>query len=270
MTTLPVAVAQLSATADADHNARLATAAIADAAGRGAELVVLPEYTSGWAPRLGPDLAQPADGSFMRAVCEAARAAAVHVVVGTTETGPTAEEGRARNVAVAIGPDGTVRGRYVKVHLFDAFGVRESDVLMPGDPDPANTLVLDLGGLRVGVATCYDLRFPEAFRVLADAGAHVLVVIAAWAEGPGKVAQLQTLARARALENTSYLLLASQSGHGRSGHSAIIDPLGVPIAETGDETTATLRADLDPAVVNRVRETVPSLRHRRYRVVPAG
>ncbi|MBZ2196599.1 nitrilase-related carbon-nitrogen hydrolase [Occultella gossypii] len=275
MSTLPVAVAQLSAGADPEENARMAVTAIADAAADGAQLVVLPEYTAGWAPRLSLELAQPADGPFLRAVADAARDAGVHVVVGTIETGtvasgPTAAAGRALNVAVAIGPDGRVLGRYVKVHLFDAFGVRESDVLAPGEPEPQNTLVLDVGGFRVGIATCYDLRFPESFRVLADAGADVLVVIAAWAAGDGKVAQLQTLARARALENTSYLLLASQSGPGRSGHSAIIDPLGAPVAEADAAATVTLHGDLDSAVVSGVRDAVPSLRHRRYRVVPAG
>ncbi|CAM3523346.1 nitrilase-related carbon-nitrogen hydrolase [Occultella aeris] len=274
MSTLPVAVAQLSAGADHEENARLAVATIADAAANGAKLVVLPEYSAGWAPRLSLDLAQPADGPFVRAVVAAARDAGVHVVVGTIETGPvaggpTAAPGRASNVAVAIGPDGRVLGRYVKVHLFDAFGVRESDVLARGELGPQNTLVLDIDGFQVGIATCYDLRFPETFRVLADAGADALVVIAAWAAGDGKVAQLQTLARARALENTSYLLLASQSGPGRSGHSAVIDPLGVPVAEADAADTVTLRADLDSAVVSSVRDAVPSLRHRRYRVVPA-
>lgn len=265
--TLPIAVVQLAAGPDAHANAQRSAAAVRDAASTGAHLVVLPEYASGWAPQLSPELAQPEDGEFATAVCEAAAQCGVWVVAGTVEPVP-GTAGRCQNVALMIGPDGVVRGRYVKVHLFDAFGVRESDVLDGGAPGGQNVLTMEVGGLRVGVATCYDLRFPETFRMLADAGAQVLVVIAAWADGPGKAEQLEVLARARALENSAYLLLASQPGSGRSGRSAVIGPLGEVLDQGGANDDVILAATLEADVLESARTAVPSLRHRRFHVLP--
>jgi predicted amidohydrolase len=187
------------------------------------------------------------------------------VVAGLVGAGTS--PARATNLAVALDPAGRLQGAYAKVHLFDAFGWRESDALEPGPAD-APPLVLDAGGLRLGVLTCYDLRFPEVARRLVDAGAQVICVIAAWASGPGKAEQLRVLARARAIENTVYLLLASQSGRGRTGCSAVVDPLGDVVVEAAAVGDAVLLADLDPAVVAEVRARVPVLDHRRYAVVP--
>lgn len=266
-----VAVAQLDAGRGPDRALADAVAAVHAASDAGAVAVILPEYASGWAPRLGPELAVRADGAFVEALRDVARRRGVTVVAGIVVPGPDEEpgrgaNGRAVNLALVIGPDGTIRGDYAKVHLFDAFGTRESDALVAGDP-AATPLTFDVGGLRFGVETCYDLRFPESARRLADAGAQVIVVIAAWASGPGKVDQLGVLARARAIENTAYLLLASQHGPGRSGHSAVVDPLGVVLDEAGDEA-GLITADLDPARVAEVRARVPVLDHRRYDVVP--
>jgi len=260
MTGLRVAVGQLAATEDAVANAAAAAALLARAADEGARLVVLPEYTIAWAPRLHAGLAAE-HRRFADTLAEAAARHGVLAVAGTLE--PVGD--RMRNVALAVGPDGTTIGRYTKVHLFDAFGVQESEVLdagAPGDP-----VVLDVDGWRVGLATCYDLRFPESFRVLVDAGADVLAVGAAWAAGPGKPEQLRVLAQARALENTSYLLLASQCGRGRVGGSAVVGPLASELA-TADGEPQLLVADLDREHLEEVRRTVPSLAHRRYAVVP--
>lgn len=267
---MKVAVAQLDAGHGHDRALTEAVEAVHAAADAGAALVVLPEYASGWAAHLGPDLTVPTDGAFVAALQDAARQRGIAVVAGIIAPGHEAagdgSQGRAVNVALAIGPDGALRGDYAKVHLFDAFGSRESDALVAGDP-AAEPLVFELEGLRFGVETCYDLRFPESTRRLTDAGAQVVVAIAAWASGPGKVDQLGVLARARALENTAYLLLASQHGAGRSGHSAVVDPLGVVLAEAGD-ASALLLAELDPARVAQVRSRLPVLDHRRYDVVP--
>ncbi|UFU07449.1 carbon-nitrogen hydrolase family protein [Ruania halotolerans] len=264
--TLTVAVVQLTAGQDGETNTRAAVEHVRGAARAGAQLVVLPEYSGGWAPRLSADLAQPADGPFHRAMSAVAAECAVDLVVGSMEPADGAG-GRCVNVALAFGPDGRQRGRYEKVHLFDAFGVRESDVLDAGAPGAHQALVLDVAGVRVGVATCYDLRFPESFRVLVDAGAQVLVVMAAWADGPGKADQLEVLVRARAIENTAYLALASQHGSGRTGRSQVVDPLGrqLAVAQEGD---AVLLVDLDEELVADVRGKIPSLEHRRYTVVP--
>lgn len=261
---LEVAVGQL--TADTDVGANTATAVRAIECTEGAELVVLPEYTSGWAKELTADLAVAPEAEFNRAVADAAARTGCTVVLGTME--PQAGQGqRAQNIALALGSDGQELGRYRKVHLFDAYGIRESDALAPGEPGGRNVLVFDAGPLRIGVATCYDLRFPESFRTLVDAGAEVLVLGAAWASGEGKADLLRTLARARAIENTCYVLVASQYGPGRSGHSLIIDPSGVVLAEADGESPAILGATLSRQVLDRARARVPSLEHRRFRVV---
>lgn len=262
MTDLRVAVGQYAATDDPEASIATAVGLVEQAAAAGARLVLLPEYALAWAPRLRPDLGA-GHTEFATALADAAVAHEMWVVAGTLE--PAGE--RLRNVAIALGPDGQRRGAYTKVHLFDAFGVRESEVLDPGEPHQ-EPVVLDVDGWQVGLATCYDLRFPETFRRLLDAGAEVLAVGAAWAAGPGKVDQLEVLARARALENTSYLLLASQNGEGRSGHSAAIGPLGEVLTAAADDPEV-LIIDLSRARLGEVRETVPSLRHRRYTVVPS-
>lgn len=261
MTDLRAAVGQYAATDDAKANAAAATGLVAQAAQAGARLLLLPEYAIAWAPRLRADLGrQHAD--FADRLAAAAAEHEIWVIAGTLE--PAGE--RLHNVAIAIGPDGQQHGAYTKVHLFDAFGVRESEVLDAGEP--GEPVVLDIDGWRVGLATCYDLRFPETFRVLVDAGAQVLVVGAAWAAGPGKAEQLRLLARARALENTSYLLLASQNGEGRTGGSAAVGPLGDELVVAGEEPEL-LVADLSAEHLSGVRTRVPSLRHRRYAVVPS-
>ena len=263
---LPVAVVQLQADADAEANARAATTAIRTA--DPAELVLLPEYTSGWAATLSPELAQSPSGAFATSIRDAAAQTGRTVVLGTMEPDDDAAP-RCANVARVVGPDGRDVGHYRKVHLFDAYGITESDTLVPGPAGAEHALVFDAGPMRVGVATCYDLRFPETFRVLADAGADVFAVGAAWAAGEGKAELLLTLARARAIENTAYVLISSQPGPGRSGHSAIIGPTGEVLAQAGAQEEVTLHAELDPDVLRKVRAQVPSLRHRRYRVVPA-
>lgn len=259
-----VAVVQLDAGSGAPQARAQAVAAIEAAAASGARLVVLPEYAAGWSPVPDPTLAEERGGPFESAIRAAAARCATTVVVGVVAP---AEAGRAVNLALAVGPDGADLGAYAKVHLFDAFGWRESDALEPG-PSTQPALVVDVDGLAVGVLTCYDLRFPESARRLVDAGAEVIVAIAAWASGSGKAEQLAVLARARALENTAYLLLASQSGPGRTGHSAVVDPLGTVLDEAPGEGDALLMADLDPGVVAAVRARVPVLEHRRYAVVP--
>ncbi len=161
--------------------------------------MVLPEYAAAFDPRgVGLELAEPLDGPFVAAL--RAHAAGMVVLAGTVVPG----DGRAVNTVVAV-RDGALVGGYRKVHLYDAFGQRESDRLEPGPPD-APPLVVDVDGLAVGVLTCYDLRFPESARRLVDAGAQVVVVPAAWAAGPLKADHWLTLLRARAIESTAYVL----------------------------------------------------------------
>jgi predicted amidohydrolase len=148
-----------------------------------------------------------------------------------------------------------------KVHLYDSFGYRESDKLRPGPVEP---VVLDVGPVRVGLMTCYDLRFPEYARLLVDAGADTLCVPAAWVRGPLKEDHWVTLLRARAIENTCWVLGAAQTGTTYAGRSQVIDPLGITLAAAGDEETV-VRAELDPARLVAARTRNPALQHRRVR-----
>jgi len=265
LATVRVALAQVAV--GPDHAAALAGARHAVAAARdaGARLVVLPEYASGFDPRgVGAQHAEPLDGPFVAGIAGAARAARVTVVAGTTLPGRSPE--RAVNAVVAVGPDGAVAGVYRKVHLYDAFGHRESERLEPGPP-AAPPLVVEVDGLRFGVMTCYDLRFPESARRLVDAGADALVVPAAWAAGPGKADQWRALAVARAIENTSVVLGVGQAGRGVVGGSLAVAADGRVLDALGTEP-GRLVVDVAGDDIARVRERNPSLVNRRYRVVP--
>ena len=154
---------------------------------------------------------------------------------------------------------GAVDAAYRKVHLYDSFGYRESDSLRAGDP---SAVVIEVGGFQVGLMTCYDLRFPEMGRLLVDAGAEVLVVPAAWVAGERKADHWRTLARARAIENTVFVLAAAQPAGRYTGFSLVVDPLGDVLAEAGPDPVV-LRAELARSDLERARRTNPSLANRR-------
>jgi deaminated glutathione amidase len=260
-----VVLAQLTVGVDRGAAREAARDAVARAGRTGARLVVLPEYASCFDPRgVGAQHAEPLDGPFVTGLRRQARESGVAVIAGTTAPGEAGD--RVRNVVVAIAADGALVGAYRKVHLYDAFGQRESDRLEPGPAD-APALVLDVDGLRFGVMTCYDLRFPELARRVVDAGARVLVVPAAWAAGPGKAAQWEALAVARAIENTSVVLGVGQAGRGVVGSSLAVAADGRVLDRLGGEP-GLLTVDVDPTDIAAVRERNPSLQHRRYAVVP--
>jgi predicted amidohydrolase len=259
-----VYVASLCSGLDRAANRDAALAGLEEAATAGARLAVLPEYTSVFDPRgTSPAEAEPLDGPFLQAVGAVARARGLVVVVGTLIPGSSGD--RAVN-AVAVLDGGVLVGVYRKVHLYDAFGHRESDRLESGAPDQA-AVVVDVDGLRVGVMTCYDLRFPESARRLADAGATLLVVPAAWASGEHKSEQWRLLLRARAVEDVAYVVGSVQRGAGVTGEALAVDPWGVVLAEGRGGPVV---VDLDPDAVVRARERNPSLLNRRYDVVPRG
>lgn len=262
-----VALGQVDADRDVARCRDLARAAVASAAADGADLLVLPEYASVFDPRgVGPADAEEVDGPYVTALRGAAREHGVAVVAGVTL--PGGDGARAGNGVVLVTGDGDVALVYRKVHLYDAFGHRESDRFEPGPLDvPAP--VVRVGALSVGLMTCYDLRFPESARRLVDAGADVLVCPAAWAAGPGKTEQWIVLARARAIESTAYVVAVGMAGRGVCGTSLAVAPDGTVLARLGREPEQAA-VDLDPGLVGRVRERNPSLANRRLRVVPGA
>jgi deaminated glutathione amidase len=264
---MKVGVAQFAAGFDKPANLAAVQRLVERAAADGAELVIAPE---GAMHDFGPQdlalapVAEPLDGAFVTGIAEAARRHSVTVVAGMFE----AVEGdgtRAYNTVVAVGPAGELVGSYRKQHLFDALGWLESDRLVAGEP--ASRLVFDVGDVRVGVMTCYDVRFPELGRALVDDGATLLAVPSAWVAGPHKAAQFRALATARAVENVAYVAGAVQVPPSYTGESAVIDPFGLVCAELGTEPGVAV-ADVVPARVAECRERMPSLTHRRWQVTP--
>jgi predicted amidohydrolase len=249
---LRVRVHQWASGLDTDDNrARLAEVA------PGADLVVLPEACARDFGQAGSDVspfAEPVDGPFALELARVADATSSTVVAGMLEVAD--DPARPFNSRVAGGPSSAT---YRKIHLYDSFGYRESDRLTGGPVEP---VVVDVAGWKVGLMTCYDLRFPELARRLVDAGAEVLVVPAAWLPGDRKVAHWRTLLAARAIENTCFVVGAGQPEPRYVGHSAVIGPVGDVLAEA-DGSEQVIDAVLDRADLDEARRTNPSLANRR-------
>jgi deaminated glutathione amidase len=257
-----VALVQFSAGTDPTENVATATKLLD---GVDADLLVLPEasmHEFGLPETSLGLVAQPLDGPFVTALAELARSHDAALVAGMFERSDDAD--RPYNTLVALNNDGSVIATYRKTHLFDSFGHRESDKLSAGSPRP---VTIDVAGLRVGLMTCYDLRFPEQARALVDAGAEVLAIPAAWVRGPLKEDQWMVLLRARAIENTVYVAGAGQCGALYCGRSAFVDPMGFVGAALG-EAEGVLSGVVEIERLSAVRKLNPALEHRRWRVLP--
>jgi predicted amidohydrolase len=217
---------------------------------------VLPEGSARDFGDPGSDLAPYAedrDGPFATRLAEVAGESTV--VAGMFERAP--DGNRPFNTLVVAGAAGPAY--YRKIHLYDSFGFKESDALTAGPVEP---LVVSVAGWAVGLMTCYDLRFPELGRALADRGAEVLVVPAAWVAGDRKVDHWTTLLRARAIENTAYVVGVGQPGPRYTGHSLAVAPDGEVLVEAGTDDDV-LEVVLERDRLDRDRATNPSLLNRR-------
>jgi len=227
-----VAVGQFSSGTDKSANIeRIATLAMV-AQRSGAEVVVFPEGAMHTFGELTDDLraaAEPLDGPFVESLMRLAYRLGIKVVAGMFESIP--DDDRIFNTAVVVDPREGVLAAHRKRFLYDAFGERESDRFRPGEGDPP---LLDIGGFKTALVICYELRFPAYVQRLADAGAEVLLVPAAWVAGPLKEEHWTVMLRARAIENTMYVVGAGMSGAGFCGCSAIVDPLGVVELSLGE------------------------------------
>jgi predicted amidohydrolase len=259
-----IALCQIPVSSDPVVNLSRVRGALREAAAGRAELAVFPEATM---VRFGSDLracAEPVDGPFCAELAAACAAAGVAAVVGVFEPAP---EGRVYNTAVAFSADGSLVASYRKLHLFDALGQRESDLVAPG----SEVVVTSLAGVPVGLQICYDIRFPELTRALAVGGASLVTVSAAWQAGLFKEEHWVTLLRARAIENTVWIAAVDQvpdpdakparapTGVGRS---MLIDPLGVVRLDLGPAASVVV-TNAEMSLVETVRATLPSLANRR-------
>ncbi|MEV5833740.1 carbon-nitrogen hydrolase family protein [Nocardia sp. NPDC052112] len=260
-----VAVVQFAAGTDPSANLQALREHVRAASGRGAKVVVAPEYSMFAVTRLDERVvavAEPLTGPFVTGLGEIAREFGVYLVAGIVEQ-VAPESGRIRNTLVVLGPDAKLVTKYRKVHLYDAFGYIESDVVEAGAVEAPATFTV--GAVIFGMQTCFDLRFPEGCRRVAAAGAQVLVLPAQWIPGPAKVDQWTTLLRARAIENTVYVAAADQCAPRGAGASMIVDPTGVVLAELGDEP-GVLTAAVDLDRLDEVRTSNPSLILRRFAI----
>ncbi|WP_345764129.1 carbon-nitrogen hydrolase family protein [Diaminobutyricibacter sp. McL0608] len=260
-----VSIAQFAPGPDPEANRATVTGFVEQAAARGSRLVLFPEYSSFFVHPLGEAFVQAAetlDGPFVTHLGQLASKYAVHVVAGLVER--VDDRQRFSNTLVAVAPDGSVQATYRKQHLYDAFGASESSWVVPGDLGKPQ--LFDLDGFRVGMQTCYDIRFPEVTRRLVDAGAELVLVPAEWVRGPLKEQHWSTLLAARAIENTVFVAAADQSPPIGVGGSVILDPMGVALAGLG-ETPGLASATLSRERLDAVRQLNPSLALRRYRVV---
>jgi len=256
---MKVASGQFAVSREWQENAAICTDLMAQALAGGADLLVLPE---GVLARdiADPDLvlkaAQPLDGPFLKEIYAASRGNSLTTMM--TVHVPT-DDGKALNVLLAI-RNGEIIARYDKLHLYDAFAMQESRNVTAGNEVPP---LVEVAGMKVGLMTCYDVRFPEQARRLALDGAEVLVLPAAWVKGPLKEMHWEVLVTARALENTCYMVAVGECGPRNIGCSLTVDPLGVAIARAA-EAPMLLFAELEPARVAHARSVLPVLENRRF------
>ena len=263
-----VACVQLRSGRDMAANVETAARLIREAARGGAVYVQTPEMTNLMeADRevllrtIRPEAEDPGLAAFRRLAAELR----IHLHVGSLAL--AAGEGRAVNRGFLIGPDGGIRARYDKIHMFDVDlaggeSYRESRTYVPGE----RAAVVPTPFAHIGLSICYDLRFPRLYRDLARAGAELLAIPAAFTHQTGE-AHWHVLVRARAIENGTWVVAAAQGGrheNGREtyGHSLVVSPWGEVVAEAGTEP-GVLLADIDLAAVAQARMRIPALNHER-------
>jgi predicted amidohydrolase len=261
------AAVQLNSTPDKGRNLETADRLVRRAAAEGAQLVVLPEK---W-PVLGTgsdlrDGAEPLDGPVVGWARGVARELGIDLVAGSVSERVPGEE-KLRNTSLHVGPDGNVRATYRKIHMFDVevdgTVYRESDHEEPGD-EPVLSATAD--GVELGLTVCYDLRFPELYRILAVRGARVITIPSAFTLATTRD-HWEVLLRARAIENQAFVVAPNQIGEHAAGlrsggRSMIVDPWGLVLALAPDEETV-ITAELDLDRLARIRRRLPSLASRR-------
>ncbi len=234
---------------------------ISEAASSGAELVCFPEFQMAYSPasQSAKELATVAEtvkGEFVTALGKAAKKNRIGVIATMYEKSAGQ---RVYDTAITLSPKGALTSVYRKLHLYDALGFKESAKMARGKTieDP----VMTTAG-RVGLLICYDLRFPELSRILTDKGAYVIVAPSAWVQGEMKEEHWQTMIKARAIENGSYLVAPDQVGNIYCGRSMVVDPYGIVLADMGRREGIEI-VEIDRSRVHQVRKKLPLLKNRR-------
>ena len=273
MSSFTAACVQLRSSEDVAENIASASRWIREAAKGGAQFIATPENTSLMAADGGAKLSQSHDEAHdpaLPAFAGLARELGVWILIGSLAI--KVSDSKTANRSFLIGPDGGVRARYSKIHLFDVDlkggeSYRESSTVAGGEAG----VLADTEWGRIGLSICYDIRFPLLYRELARKGAFAFTVPSAFTVPTGE-AHWHVLLRARAIENGAFVIAPAQGGthqNGRKtyGHSLIVDPWGSVLAEAGTEP-GVIFAKIDPALSKDVREKIPSLQHDRNFTVP--
>jgi deaminated glutathione amidase len=257
-----IAILQIQSSTEKKENLRRALELVKDSKSGGAGLVVFPEFLMAFSPpsqtaKELAEIAEPLGGPFTSALREAAKGTHTSIVATIYETCPIPD--RVYDSALWIDTSGNIAAIYRKVHLYDAFGFRESDKFVAGDKITA-PVAWQEG--RFGLMICYDLRFPELARIMTLSGANVLLAPSGWVQGDLKLEHWQTMIRARALENGCYVIAPDQVGNIYIGHSMIVDPLGRTLLELGGREGMEI-IGIDYALVQDTRAKLPLLKNRR-------
>lgn len=249
-----ICLVQLDVTSSKKQNLERVVSTV-EKAGKMSDLIIFPEYSMGF-PQEGlsrkylDELAEALTGNFVSTIADASNRLQVGVVIPIFEN----DNGSVYNTAVVL-DHGRVLGGYRKIHMFDAFGYRESDIFSAG----LNPVTFKIGEMKFGLVTCYDVRFPELIRAEVVSGAQAIIAPAAWYAGSLKEEQWQSLLMARAQENTSYVIGVGNANRAFIGRSVVVDPFGVKVMDLGSGDRIGF-CEIEENRIRKAREILPLLK----------
>ena len=264
-----VAIVQMKSSENKEENLKVSVNFIKEAAQKKASLICFPEFQMAFSPtkqssrQLVNEVAEYVNGgNFISTLCKAAKLNKINIISTVYEKSRNKIDSRVYDTAVLINNEGIISSIYRKLHLYDALGFKESNKMIPGNviEKPISTSVGN-----IGLMICYDIRFPEMSRILTVNGADILVAPSAWIHGIMKEEHWQTMVKARAIENGSYLIAPDQVGNIFSGRSMAIDPFGAVLLDMGDREGIEV-IEIDKSRIKEVRESLPLLKNRRLDV----
>src|SRR5918911_1319815 len=269
-----VALVQMKSSEHKNENLKLSLDFVKEAARKKASLICFPEFQMAFSPRNQSvkkliKIAETIDESnFILTLRESARRNRINIIAtiyekntknNSNRSSINQSDNRVYDTAVIINSNGAIGSVYRKLHLYDALGFRESAKMIAGD-HIAKPVKTSAGNL--GLMICYDIRFPEVSRILAINGADILAVPSAWVHGIMKEEHWQTILKARAIENGSYVVAPDQVGHIFSGRSMVVDPFGIVILDMGNREGMEV-IEIDKSRTQKARESLPLLKSRR-------
>ena len=264
---MKIAVVQFKASTNKETNLKKIIQYISNAAKNKAEMVAFPEFmmlytNSKQTPQQLAILAETIKGNFVQSIAKAAKENHIQVVGSFYEK--SAKKDRVYDTSFVVSKSGKIISTYRKIHLYDAFGFRESDKMMPGSniSKPVKTSVG-----KIGMMICYDLRFPEISRSLASSGSEILVIPSAWVKGEMKEEHWLTINKTRAIENGCYVISPDQVGNIYCGRSVVVDPYGKILLDMKKKQGIGF-VNIDLKRIKQIRKILPLLKNRRTDIYP--